>query len=55
MTRPHTIKKYSKRGGYVVVPDTTDVYTWSFPMFNAFCEKLYYLSNYKDFNTFTPA
>lgn len=32
-----------------------DCYTCSFTEFHPFCPKLYYFSNFKDFNTLTPA
>jgi hypothetical protein len=35
-----------------VVIDMSDFYTGSFTEFYPFCHKLYYFSNYKDFNTF---
>jgi len=38
-----------------LVLDMSDCYTWSFPEFVPFCPKLYYFSNFKDFNTLTQA
>ena len=35
-----------------VVVDMRDSYTCSFTEFFPFCIKLYYFSNFKDFNTF---
>jgi len=35
--------------------DMTNSYTCSFTEFLPFCSKLYYLSNFKDFNTLTQA
>jgi len=37
-----------------VVLDMRDAYTCSFTEFYPFCPKLYYFSNFKDFNTNTP-
>jgi hypothetical protein len=33
-----------------LILDMCDCYTWSFPEFIPFCLKLYYFSNFKDFN-----
>jgi hypothetical protein len=38
-----------------VLLDTTDFYTCSFTEFIPFCLKLYYFSNFKDFNTLAQA
>lgn len=38
-----------------IVLDTRDSFTCSFTEFFPFCPKLYYFSNFKDFNTLTPA
>ncbi len=38
-----------------VVLDMTDSYTCSFTEFFPFCIKLYYFSNFKDFNTLPQA
>jgi len=38
-----------------VVLDTRDFYTCSFTEFFPFCHKRYFISNYKDFNTFAQA
>jgi len=38
-----------------LVLDMSDSYTCSFTEFFPFCIKLYYLSNFKDFNTFPQA
>jgi hypothetical protein len=38
-----------------VVLDMRDCYTCSFTEFYPFCLKLYYFSNFKDFNTLAPA
>ncbi len=38
-----------------LVVDMSDCFTWSFPEFVPFCPKLYYFSNFKDFNTLTQA
>ena len=38
-----------------VALDMRDAYTCSFTEFYPFCPKLYYFSNFKDFNTITPA
>ena len=38
-----------------VIVDMSDCYTWSFPEFVPFCQKLYYFSNFKDFTTFPQA
>ena len=35
-----------------VMVDMRDIYTCSFTEFLPFCSKLYYFSNFKDFNTF---
>lgn len=35
--------------------DMRDFFTCSFTEFLPFCEKLYYLSNFKDFNTYCRA
>jgi hypothetical protein len=37
------------------VLDMRDCYTCSFTEFYPFCPKLYYFSNFKDFNTLAPA
>jgi hypothetical protein len=38
-----------------LVLDMTDSYTCSFTEFYPFCIKLYYFSNFKDFNTLSQA
>jgi len=38
-----------------IVVDMTDSYTCSFTEFSPFCIKLYYFSNFKDFNTLPQA
>lgn len=38
-----------------VILDMRDCYTCSFTEFYPFCPKLYYFSNFKDFNTIAPA
>lgn len=38
-----------------VVLDMRDAFTCSFTEFYPFCPKLYYFSNFKDFNTNAPA
>jgi len=38
-----------------LVLDTSDSYTCSFTEFLPFCYKRYFISNYKDFNTFAQA
>ena len=39
----------------LVQVDMLDCYTGSFPEFMPFCSRLYYFSNFKDFNTAFPA
>lgn len=50
--RFHTISTTYSR--YTVL-DMSDCYTCSFTEFSPFCPKLYYFSNFKDFNTLAPA
>jgi hypothetical protein len=38
-----------------ILLDMSDCFTWSFPEFVPFCPKLYYFSNFKDFNTSAQA
>jgi hypothetical protein len=49
--------QYNKKSSHArfVVLDTRDCYTCSFTEFFPFCLKLYYFSNFKDFNTLAPA
>jgi hypothetical protein len=50
--KPDNRKTHS--GKYLIL-DMSDCYTWSFPEFVPFCLKLYYFSNFKDFNTSSQA
>jgi hypothetical protein len=38
-----------------IIPDISNAVTWSFPEFVPFCPRLYYFSNFKDFNRLAPA
>ena len=51
------LKKYSAKNNSVkyLILDMSDVYTWSFPEFIPFCIRLYYFSNFKDFNRLAQA
>lgn len=49
---PHISSKFQKKH---LLLDMRDAFTCSFTEFLPFCEKLYYLSNFKDFNTFRRA
>ena len=44
--------RFSKR---YIIPEINDYYTCSFTEFVPFCFKLYYFSNFKDFNTLAQA
>lgn len=45
----------SSRPAWNIILDMRDCYTCSFTEFYPFCPKLYYFSNFKDFNTLAPA
>jgi hypothetical protein len=49
---PH--KKQGNHSTHTIM-DMRDCYTCSFTEFYPFCPKLYYFSNFKDFNTLAPA
>lgn len=37
-----------------IILDISNTVTWSFPEFVPFCPRLYYFSNFKDFNRLAP-
>ena len=43
------------RSGGILAPDVNESYLSSFTEFSPFCSELFYLSNFKDFNTHTQA